>query len=94
MVEKIKLNKSKAKTSMVLGIISIILSLIPIVGLLSGIFAIIFYVKSNVLIIKYPNKYGGGKFALSGFITGVIGVVFSLSIAIIVAILTTLLAVT
>jgi|GEM_PF-4154706 hypothetical protein len=94
MVKRTKLSNGKAKTSMILGISSIILSMIPILGLLSGIFAIVFYVKSRSLIIKDSHKYGGGKLSLAGLITGIVGIVFSLLIFIYATIVAILLAVT
>ena len=70
-----QLNKGKAVASMVLGIISIVTSFVPVIGLGLGVLAITFYKKANKLINENPKQYGGHGMAIAGLVTGIIGIV-------------------
>ncbi len=55
--------------SLVLGIVSIVLSWVPLIGLIAGILGIIFYTQQKRI---FPNSI-----STSGFITSIIGIVLS-----------------
>ena len=74
----VQTDNNKAITSMVLGIVSVVLSWVPVVGSVCGILGIVFYTKSNKLIKANPHRYGGHGMALAGLITGIAGLAFSL----------------
>lgn len=63
-------NNEKGITSLILGIASIVFGWIPFLGIVSGILAIIFYSQQKKI---HPDD-----FAIAGFVTGIIGLVFSL----------------
>jgi len=62
-------NNEKGIASLVLGLVSIILGWIPLLGLASGILAIIFY--------SQQEKVYSNDLATAGFVTGIIGLAFS-----------------
>ncbi len=71
-------NNGKSIASMVLGIVSIPTSFIPLIGLVLGILALIFYKKAKRLIRENPSRYGGNGMAIAGLVTGIIGIILSL----------------
>ena len=70
-------NINAGVTSMVLGIVSCALSFVPVAGLVCGILAIAFYMKSARLTKLNPGGYGGQGMAIAGLVTGIIGLFFS-----------------
>tara|TARA_R100000951_G_C2593969_1_gene166002 strand:+ start:525 stop:884 length:360 start_codon:yes stop_codon:yes gene_type:complete len=70
-----------ATASLVLGIVSVVLSWIWIVGILAGILAIILAVVAKKKVKQDPNMGGNGA-ATGGLITGIIGTLISAIIVI------------
>lgn len=68
---------SKAIASLVLGIISIPLSLIPFIGIILGILAIYYYRRADTLMKAQPSKYSGRGMAIAGLVTGIVGLASS-----------------
>jgi uncharacterized membrane protein YedE/YeeE len=80
-----KANNGLATAALVLGIVSIVLSLFWVIGVICGILAIIFALIAKGKIKADPNLGGSGA-ATGGLITGIIGTIISI-IVVIIAIL-------
>ena len=59
----------KGTASLVLGIVSVVLSWVPLLGIAAGILAIVFYTHQKKI---YPNGM-----ATAGLVTGIVGLFFS-----------------
>ncbi len=75
MVEGERTNAPGAIGSMVCGIISIVVWLLPVGGLVLGIIAIVLSGKARRAIRDEPKRYEGGGMATAGFVCGIIGTV-------------------
>ncbi len=72
-----KKSNGMAVASLVTGICSIVLCWVPILGLVSGILGIVFFVKAKKAIEIDPSLTSTKGMATGGMITGIIGLVFS-----------------
>lgn len=77
-------NNGMATAALVLGIISIVLCWIWVVGIIAGILAIILAIVAKNKIKANPNMGGKGA-ATGGLVTGIIGTLISLVIVILAA---------
>ncbi|PID38165.1 MAG: hypothetical protein CSB49_07030 [Proteobacteria bacterium] len=68
----------RAITSLVLGIVSIVLCCLPMVGPVCGTLAIVMYAKFNGDYRQSGQQLGGRGMAIGGLVTGIIGVAFGL----------------
>jgi hypothetical protein len=59
--------------SMVCGIICIVTCCLPLVPVVLGIIAIVFFVKTNKRIRESGDSLGGKGMAIAGLVTGIIG---------------------
>ena len=75
-------NSSKATTSLVLGIVSIVLC-----GLFLGVPAMILSRQAKREIVESQGRLGGDGLATAGFVTGLIGTIWSVLAAILVVVL-------
>ncbi len=64
---------NRAIASMVLGIVSIVLGCIPLVGLVCGTIAIVLYVKFISDFNASGERLGGRGMAIAGLVCGIIG---------------------
>jgi hypothetical protein len=62
--------------SMVCGIVGLVLSCVPLVGLVLGTIAIVLSVKANRRIKEAQEVLGGKGMATAGLVCGIIAVVF------------------
>ncbi|MCP4847365.1 MAG: DUF4190 domain-containing protein [Verrucomicrobiaceae bacterium] len=68
-----KTNAPGAVSSLVCGIISIVLCWVPIVGLVLGIIAIMGQSRAKKKIYADPENYEGGGLAIAGLVCGIVG---------------------
>ncbi|MBW2701516.1 MAG: DUF4190 domain-containing protein [Deltaproteobacteria bacterium] len=67
--------ENRAIASMVLGIVSIVLGCIPLVGLICGTIAIVLYVRFISDFNTSGERLGGRGLAIAGLVCGIIGTV-------------------
>ena len=72
-----KTNAPGAVSSLVCGIISVVLCWVPIAGLVLGIIAIISSRKAKAAVQSNPEAYEGGGMAVGGLVCGIVGTVSS-----------------
>lgn|SRR5688572_29953096 len=70
-------SNSKAVLALVMGIISIVLSWVPIIGTVLGILAIVFANQSKRLIAENPDLASTKGMTTGGLVTGIIGLCLS-----------------
>ena len=75
-------NSSKATTSLVLGIVSIVLC-----GLFLGVPAMILSRQAKREIVESQGRLGGDGLATAGFVTGLIGTIWSVLGAVVLVLL-------
>jgi hypothetical protein len=63
---------------MVLGIVAIVLSCLPLVGVACGTIAIVLFAKFNSDYHASGQQLGGRGMAIAGLVTGIIGSAFGL----------------
>ena len=68
----------RAITSMVLGIVSVVLSCLPGVGLVTGTIAIVLFAKFNGDFHRSGQQIGGRGMAIAGLVTGIVGAALGL----------------
>lgn len=68
----------RAITSLVLGIVSIVLGCLPLVGIICGTIAIILFIKVNSDFNERQGQLKGKGLAIAGLVTGIIGVLIGL----------------
>lgn len=69
-------NAEGTVSSMVCGIVGLVCSCIPLVGIVLGTIAIVFSVKANRRIKEAQGALGGKGMATAGLVCGIISVVF------------------
>ncbi len=69
-------NAKGSVASMVCGIVGIVLSCVPVAGLVLGIIALVLSSKSKKLINGSNGTLGGKGMTIAGLVTGIIAVVF------------------
>ncbi len=72
-----KTNAPGAVSSLVCGIISVVLCWVPIGGLVLGIIAIVASGKARAAVNSNPDAYEGGGMAVGGLVCGIVGTVSS-----------------
>jgi hypothetical protein len=72
-----KTNAPGAVSSLVCGIISVVLCWLPLAGLILGIVAIVHSRKAKAGINSRPDAYEGGGMAVGGLVCGIVGTVTS-----------------
>jgi len=72
-----KTNAPGAVSSLVCGIISVVVCWVPIAGLVLGIIAILHHSKAKKNIQANPQSFEGGGMAVGGLVCGIVGTVTS-----------------
>ena len=73
----VKVNAPGAETTLILGILSIVLWWTPFAGLACGIVGLFQAKKSAEVLANEPHRYGGEGLRTAGFVCSIIGTVFS-----------------
>ena len=76
-MSKLKKNAPGAVTSLVCGILAIVLCWFPVVGLTLGIVALVSASRARYRAMESPEQYGSGGVRVAGFVCGIVGTVFA-----------------
>lgn len=72
-----KTNAPGAVSSLVCGIIAVVLCWIPVAGIILGVIAIIHSRKAKVAVQDSPDLYEGTGIAIGGLVCGIVGTAVS-----------------
>ena len=72
-----KINPPGSVAALVCGIISIVISWVPIAGLVLGIISLMQASKAKRIAASDPEQFDQGGMRVGGFVCGIIGTVFS-----------------